>query len=735
MLLAVFAGALLVYCILLGGTEAGVFLPTFQIANAVIGATVIAWWVVTIRRGSDLPDLLVVSGLIAFLISCIASQYPRQSLDAALGALTWTAVFGIGRRLLSDERNRLLCLQLLALCGLLLALLFALLWGSVWVEWIRLMGGVPPFDLTLPAELYRHYYVVAMLLVALAPASVFMLGHRYMRYPAALTIFLSAVLTVLSGSRIVWLALAVGVVTGIALLRPSRRAAMAACVAIAAGSVIVVSSGVGDSAFQRLIAGGTVGYRLDIWREAIEIWLQYPVFGTGPGTMPIALTTTDLTSVYEFTNRHADNALLQLAAEGGLAALTGAVLIGLTLFVGRHMGLVGARAALVGIVMLAVLSLANNPTDSANLAAIGVVYGAMLAPFRPPDRRPSAGGPRRSAVTALTAAAAVLIAVANVAVGSASIAQAMARDAVAGGDRSRAIDLMEFAVAADPSMALYHREHGVLLMDEDLGAARLELERTLQLNAADAAAARALALANAADGDAEGAVASAKRATDLRPLSPESWMTLAMVSAGDESSRALARALRLAPWLPGSPVWPSILPAGEELDGIREMAGVGGWEEASRDPVGHAWLAATTDGLPPIDTPSSRGLRDVLMCAPGNAQTEYQGLRDDWIQSTSGIVGRIMLARLTADPMIDELIRVAALKRPDLGKSASGALGPFSLFVDLAEDQQLYRRVGLGPVVGGPIVPRPLDALGVWMDDPSAAAARSEPKSPLATCP
>jgi hypothetical protein len=339
------------------------------------------------------------------------------------------------------------------------------------------------------------------------------------------------------------------------------------------------------------------------------------------------------------------------------------------------------------------------------------------------------------ALTIATGVAGTSILLVSVAMGSASIAQAQARTALAEGDNSKAIGLMDVAVAADPAMAVYRRDRGILLMDRDLGAARLELERALQLNEADAAAARALALVTAASGDQQAAVDIAKHATDLRPLSPESWMTLAMVSAGDTSTTALARALRLAPWLSGSPAWPSSLPAGSDLNGVREAAASGGWAEKPRDPIGIGWLDATTDAaLSAPDAVGVRAMQDVLTCAIESAGAEFRALGNDWVKSTSGIVGRVMLARLTADPTTGELVRIATLKRPDLGRAASSDVDPFSAFVDLAEDQQLYRRVGLGPIIGGPMIPRTPDALAAWMNDPRGAAARSEPQSALANC-
>ena len=83
----VIAGVLLVYMLLLGGSEAGVFLAPFQVINAVLGAVVVALWIWMLGRGADVVDGLVIAGLALFAMACALSTYPRQSFDAATAAL------------------------------------------------------------------------------------------------------------------------------------------------------------------------------------------------------------------------------------------------------------------------------------------------------------------------------------------------------------------------------------------------------------------------------------------------------------------------------------------------------------------------------------------------------------------------------------------------------------------------------------------------------------------------
>jgi O-antigen ligase len=728
------AGALLFYFVMLGGSEAGVFLVAFQIANALIGAVLVVWWLRTGPRGIDRVDMLATLGLLAFLVSCVTSQHPRQSFDAAVAALAWAAAFGVGRRLLADEGNRLLCLQLLALCGLVLAIGFTVVWGSVWVAWIQLFGGLPPADLGLPAQIYRHYYVVAMILAALAPASVFLLRHPVLRFPSGMTLLLTAVLGVMSGSRIVWLALVLALAAAVVQVRPSPRVAKTVGAGMAVVAALGLVTGLGGSILQRLVEGGTVGYRLDVWRSALDLWSHSPVVGIGPGTIGIGLTSSDLMSVYEFTNRHADNALIQLAAEGGLIGLLGALFVAAGIMIGRRPKLPGARPAVLGLTVLGVLSLANNPADSPNLVAIAIAYAALLAPYEA-EPSPREAIQHHPIVTTTTWVSASVLGASVVLVAAGAVMQGMARAALGNGDHLAAISNMRIAARLDPSLALYHRDLGVLLIESDLRAALGELDNAAGLNPADIAVARARAIVRDRLGDREGAAREAARATDLRPLEVENWLTLALVSDGDGRNTAVAQALHLAPWLSGSPVFPMSTIVKRPVSVLLHEDAVGtGWR-VSRDPIEGAWLRSL--GLP-ITAPQSaadRELDAVLNCHLDQAQVALDELGDDWSDSPTGMVATAMLARLRSDPDVASTVRAISLRRPDLGAAAAGTVSPYSYFVDLPADPQLYRRLGIGPDIGGPVLPRGLDALSAWLADPAEASNRSQTGINLDGCP
>jgi tetratricopeptide (TPR) repeat protein len=335
-------------------------------------------------------------------------------------------------------------------------------------------------------------------------------------------------------------------------------------------------------------------------------------------------------------------------------------------------------------------------------------------------------------IRAGTWGAALIVAAAVASVNVAAAAHAGVQVAADGTTRSDAQSLLNLASILDPGLALYHRELGVLLATTRPRDALQELERAVDQNPADAAALRALAIQWAATSGSDLAQAAADRAVAVRPISPENWVVMAFVVDAPAALQAQAEALRLAPWLAGSPQWPGQWDTAAALD----MAAAASLTAPSpRDPMSLAWLRGVTgDGRTPPVSSALIGLEQVLGCDLDDAQATYEAMGSGWARSTPGIVGRIMLARLRDDPALSELLSLAELNQPQLASAARGHVAPYSALADPAQDQQLYRRSGIDPRAGGFLIPRTLDALGAWMFAPREAAARSMPGSALATC-
>ena len=727
---------LLGYIVLIGGSEPGVFLVQFQILNAVFGTALVGWWAILLRRGGDRVDLLAMGALLTFLVACVFGAFPRQSFDAAMASLVWAASFGVARRYLTDDHARLLGFRVLAAVGLVLSVLFAAAWGRVWLDWLQLVGGFPPSDLTLPAHIYRHYYVVVMLLVALLPASVLMLRDLIQQVPAAIAIALTTILAVMSGSRTVWLAMAIAAVAAVVLVRPSRRVNGFVLALLASGVVLALATGGLSVLLERLLASGTVTYRLDIWAESLGIWMSHPLTGLGPGSFGLGITLTGLLNVYDFSNRHADNAAIQLVAEAGVMGIIAVCLLGAAIWTGRRPDLIGHRSAVLGLVIVMALSLTNNPTDSPNLVAILVAYAALVAPYVGPlettNRRASWSTPYVIAGSG----SALLVGAAVLAIAIGAVSHQAARSAAAVGDWAAASDALGIAVALDPALALYRREYGLVLEAEGRDAEALrQLDRATSLSPADAASWRALALQRARLGDVSGAAKAAEAAARLRPLDAENHLTIALVSPQSHDG-GLSDALREAPWLSGSSAWTDLVDRTASLSQLLvRAAGEVEVPPGPRRAMQSAWLLTAVGRPLPIRSPiEMSGLSEVLGCDIRSATRSYEAMGTSWTDSKAGIVGRLMFERSAPRYPTGELMTIASLRQPALARAASVGLAPFAIGADPSEDARLYRRLSMGAATPGLVVPRDDDALSSWLVDPTGSARRGAPDIGLASC-
>jgi tetratricopeptide (TPR) repeat protein len=516
---------------------------------------------------------------------------------------------------------------------------------------------------------------------------------------------------------------------------PSRRTLAVAYGAVAVAILTTVPLGWFGPLVDRVLAASTVTYRLDIWTNTLSLWQADPLSGVGPGSIGIGLTLTDLMNGYLFGNRHADNALIQLLGEAGLFGIVTASAAVAAVIAGYRPSRTGARIGLAGLIVLGTMSLTNNPTDSPNLVVLIIFYAALVAPHEVAvSHSLESALMRRIHTWALVGSgAAAILALASFT--AAAFAYADGRSLAASGEWDLAAGRLEIAAALDPAMALYHRDLGIVLVESgNWAAADRELQVAINLNRADASALRALAVVQrTTDGDGR-AMSSALKAAELRPLAAENWLAVAFVSADVDATAAATAAIRVAPWLSGSPFWADDFTGARLQSILEDAASASVASPVPRGEAARAWLTAVTnhDVHEQADAPEEVALDHVLRCETADAEAAYRDL--DWSESTAGIVGRLMLARLTDAADTGDLSRIVALRHPDLGAAAQGHASAYSLFADPVADAQMYRRLGLGPATPGPVVPRTTDALGVWMMSPVETARRGAPEAALARC-
>lgn len=747
---------LLVYIALLGGTEAGVFTPELKAVNAVIGAAIIVWWAALLRRGSDRTDLVAMVGLLAFLAACVFSAYPRQSFEPAVAAVAWAGAFGVARRETVNPASRAILIRLLGLVALLLAVYVAMSWGGVWVDWVRVAGSAPPLNLRLPHDIFRHYYVIAMLLATLLPASVALFPTRWrvIALPAAVV---SVALILGSGSRGTWLAVVLAALAFMSIHiergRGWERGRLLAVFA-AAGTVVVagvvglLGTGLWESLSSRLLTSSTISYRADLWLHTLELAAADPLTGIGPGAHAIGISLTGLLEQYRWEARHADNALIQLVGEAGVLGLITAVCSVSAVVIGWRRRVSGANVGAIGLVIFAGSSLANNPTDTPAIVAVAIAHAALVAPLRQPHH-PAASVSRRwtvaTGVLALSCGAVVGAAVASTTV--AGMMNREARQHATERNWPQAIAVLDRAIRLDPHLALYRKERGILQLEAGQPVeAMVNLRRAVELNPADTAGLRALAIAHGAIDDPASAMAAAGRAVEIAPMFEENHLALAKVSefhdraAADDAS---VHAIAVAPWITAAPGWDASF-ASDLDEGVvleRAWALVSLKAPSAREATALAWLAsASGQSQQTLDHPSIglttplAALSAVLDCDMSKALRQMETLGDEWIASTPGIVARVMIARLDGRQALEADLAAARLRHPELALAAIGPLPEVSLFHGLSENARMYRSTGLAGAVPGPAVPRSLNGLNAWLLDPRSAALAGAPESGLAEC-
>ena len=724
--------------VLLIGTEAGRLLTALRAVGGLIGAALIVSYVVRAPRDHDHVDILVLAGLLLFLVTCITSSIPRLSFEAATTALAYAGAFFVVRGAVTDSRGRDLAVVVLGGLGSLLGVMFLINWGAVWIEWISIVGAVPPLDSALPSAPYAGIHV-AILAGLLLPATV-LLARRPWLWPVGMvgTASLLAVM-VMSGSRSAWLGLLLGGIA-LAVMGAGRMVVRLRKPVLAAGGVVAVAGlGVlGPQLAARIATGSTVELRLAMWGESIERWLQAPVFGYGPGTFAAQFNFTDYYNRFEPWHTHPHNTVVQILVESGLVGLLGAGLV-LTAFV------VGVRrhgkiewAPMAAVVFMAGVGLTENPIISAYLVAPLIVWAAMAAPRS--SRNPVLVRGWSLRLVNLALAAVVGLAVTSTLV--ASWAHDRAAISSGGEDDDKVTSSLRQAIAFDPAMPLYRRELGTWLMASgDLAEATEQVRRALALNPADAATLRTWALLRLAAGDEAQALATASEAHRRADLHPENALTLAYVAAaaGDEPAElgALVRAVRRYPWLLAAPEWDGLFPDvdKEALLGAARDSWSDEAEFSHRNLQARVWLEAIAGE--PADAGSGVAVvaeTALLQCQPDVAVTALGELTGRQAADSEALQARLMLGRAFGGAVDEtELLTLLGTHNPALLREASDGVAGVPAAGDHNADVATYARIPIRPPIG-PVLPTPSSGLSAWLRDPVTAAVAGAPGSGLAMC-
>ena len=338
-------------------------------------------------------------------------------------------------------------------------------------------------------------------------------------------------MTILSGSRSAWLAIAAAGIIGAApiawrhrhrLRIPRRLTLRAVLVGIGAAAATVLALAL---VVPRLTAVTSLLYRAALWGDTLNAWRSDPLLGIGPGFMPYARQAAAEDFTFPVRQPHSHNLPLGILADAGLVGLAAAIalVVMLVLVAGPHRCRTSVgRTASVVLIGLGIGGLFEDLTflPAFDLLAIALVAVVLVDSRAVEWVRPAALSKARRA-----GLGGGLVAVGLVLVG---------------------------AMIVNDAGAIAYRAGVDAAADRQWGEASARFERAIAIDSWHPAGPRALAVAADATGRSDLARHAAERATALNPGDATSWTNLALLCAraGDEACavHAASEAAETAPY-------------------------------------------------------------------------------------------------------------------------------------------------------------------------------------------
>lgn len=500
----------IVWLVALGGGFYGIYGSELRVVSVVLAAVALATWgVVAVRRPSWRPRSAISPAfalpLAAFALTTLTSERPRVSVEYLGYAVVLVALYLLLRALMAHPgfRDRVSGFTVPLALGIGIAFVAACV--GHWVDWWSAIGAVrvPPLRPFFESLTYGNPSAVMTISVLLTAAAVAHVGvaTRARQALVAGLVVLAAAVTLLSGSRAGWLAVALAaLVVGIgALASPGGRGALRAALRtraarVTALAVLVVGVGAALVAAPAvLLRAGAGGEDLRVTYLAVagRMFAGAPLTGVGAGGWVAGRIAATADGETDYYIPHAHDLYAQTAAEHGLLGIAaGGVAIAWLawLILGGLRDPSPARrrwawAALFGTAYFGAHQLldfyANMPAAlfafALPIAWLDATASRAIA-LRPPTT--AVGRDARRILRGAAAAAAVgVLGVAAVGlVAQEAPAQAMSagRVAAAAGDWSAALPLFRSAALADPSMPAYAFARGLAEAREGERATALE---------------------------------------------------------------------------------------------------------------------------------------------------------------------------------------------------------------------------------------------------------------------
>lgn len=552
------------------GWDGALWDPRLQLGLHVLAALAIGGLGLFAVRGGQVPrtplDLPIALLLIAFGAATLSAWNMGLSAPALAGIVATAAMLPVAVVALRHRPNW----TALVVVGPILALAAGTLAVMVWrrIEWLVAGGGGwPPVRLPNEVTAFGSVAVPPFVILGALPIALLVTMPRLRRTLVTALLMVGVPLTVLSGSRSAWIAVAVATaVLGIPLagslrtvLRPSPR------------QLVMVIGGLGFAVLAVAFVGSRLddissfGYRTRLWDATLAVWRSDPWLGIGAGAMPYARQT-----VAPLLQPHSHDVPLGILGDAGVVGLVAAfVVFAAFLWVARPRAhsTVAGRVAYAVLIGVAIGFLSEDLTFLPNVNLLVILAaGVALLDARAVTWRSMR--PRlRLAAPALVGVAGILVCA--LLADAAALSFRAGTDAAAGGDWATAEERFFLAVGLDP---LHPSGPRALAVAADWNGqrprARQVAQRAIELNPGDWSSWTNLSVLCLADRDSACANRAADNALRASARSGLSLINAALVyAATDQPAKADAayRGSLQQEWQTALVVrWPRHVPLGED---------------------------------------------------------------------------------------------------------------------------------------------------------------------------
>lgn len=511
------------------GWDGALWDPRFQLGLHLLALGAAGGAAVLLARGSDMPrtalELPILGLLAAFALATLGATNVGMSLRAMAAITAFAVMLPIALMALRRRPSWVGFVAAVPVLVLSAGSLVALVARRI--EWLVVGApGLPP--IRLPSE-GTPFGSVAVPPFVIIPAWVLagLIEHAGLRTTVRIGLVVVGVpLTVLSGSRSAWLAIAIGVAVGAVpwawkrrdRMRWPRRVTLIG--AASAVSVVVVAALVVLLALPRVTAVTSLLYRAALWRDTLAAWSSDPLTGIGPGFMPYARQAAAADFSFPVRQPHSHNLVLGVLGDAGILGLGAAIVVVVTLVVvaGPWRSRT-ARGRTAGIVLIG-LGVGGLFEDLTFLPGFNLLV-ILLVAVALEDAGAVAWRPIR-------------------------LEARFRRTALTFGGLATALVLLAGMVVADAG-AIAYRTAADRASEADWAGSARGFERAVGIDPWHPAGPRALAVAAAVVGEMDVARAAAARATDLNPGDGTAWLNRALLcELGGDRPCAIAGAARAA---------------------------------------------------------------------------------------------------------------------------------------------------------------------------------------------